>query len=168
MLSNSERNKRYRARHPDRSREQSESWRRRNPEKVNARKRAWRLRNPEKVKAERRRQYARRSADPIIREEDRAKLKLWFSSNGNRTRLQSARRAAQIQATPSWGQEGIADVYQEAEYQQTHVDHTVPLRSKLVCGLHVWDNLQLLTAQDNVRKGNKFDPLTLRFLFSRV
>lgn len=29
--------------------------------------------------------------------------------------------------------------------------------SKIVCGLHVWDNLQLLSETDNKRKGNSFN-----------
>lgn len=39
-----------------------------------------------------------------------------------------------------------------------HVDHIIPLQGKLVSGLHVPANLQVIPGIDNVRKANRFIP----------
>lgn len=65
--------------------------------------------------------------------------------------------------TPSWANtEKINDIYIKARKMSqetgiTHeVDHIIPLTHKLVCGLHVESNLQILTEQENCQKSNKF------------
>ena len=73
-------------------------------------------------------------------------------------------RAKKQQATPKWvSAVSLAVIYKRAKEisEETgvphHVDHIVPLNSKLVCGLHVPANLQIIPWYENVRKGNKFD-----------
>lgn len=68
------------------------------------------------------------------------------------------RRALVIRATPKWANRSkILDIYRNCP-DNHHVDHIIPLNSDIVCGLHVEFNLQYLTAEDNLRKSNKFIP----------
>jgi 5-methylcytosine-specific restriction endonuclease McrA len=93
------------------------------------------------------------------REKKRASDERWRKNNLAIKNAANARyRAAKLQATPPWADmDAIRDVYLEAEYQQMQVDHIVPLQNEKVCGLHVWDNLQLLTAPENQSKNNTFN-----------
>jgi hypothetical protein len=65
------------------------------------------------------------------------------------------RRAVKLKATPSWANlEKIKEIYAKCP-QGYHVDHIFPLISSWVCGLHVPENLQYLSAAENLRKGNR-------------
>lgn len=72
-------------------------------------------------------------------------------------------------ATPSWANfDRIMEYYQDAKELteltgiQFHVDHIIPLNGKVVCGLHVENNLQILTREENLLKSNKFLPAVER------
>ena len=59
--------------------------------------------------------------------------------------------------TPKWvNKSEIFDIYMNCP-DGYEVDHIVPLRNKIVSGLHVPWNLQYLTKEDNMKKSNKLD-----------
>jgi hypothetical protein len=104
------------------------AWRDANPEKMNAARIAWAVKNKHKINAKVRR-----------------------------------RQAAKIQRTPAWLTENEIWMMQEA-YElaikrtklfgfQWDVDHIYPLQGKIVSGLHVPLNLQVIPAKENYRKG---------------
>lgn len=64
-------------------------------------------------------------------------------------------------ATPPWlGESGIEAIRKKYADRPPgyHVDHIVPLKSHLVCGLHVPWNLQHLPAGPNMSKSNTYWP----------
>jgi 5-methylcytosine-specific restriction endonuclease McrA len=64
-------------------------------------------------------------------------------------------------ATPPWLNqvqiEEMRSIYLAAKPGE-HVDHIVPLKSNLVCGLHVPWNLQILPERVNLQKSNNMWP----------
>lgn len=93
-------------------------------------------------------------SDPVKTAEANERRK---KRNKARTHITNTITRGGVRCIPKWGQDCIADVYAEAKYMQLEVDHIIPLKHPLVCGLHVWDNLQLLTPSQNRRKHNSFD-----------
>lgn len=90
----------------------------------------------------------------------------WLRENWNRTyaRLKknyvadaTARRHAKSLRTPKWltkeHKKALRKFYRECPFGY-QVDHIVPLRGKIVSGLHVPWNLQYLLADENRKKSN--------------
>lgn len=98
--------------------------------------------------------------------------KLWQKTyaekhKGRISASRARRRAAKLRARPIWYEserkaiellhEGAKELKIKTN-KEFHVDHIVPLRSKLVCGLETIANLQILEASINCSKGNRYWP----------
>ncbi len=80
----------------------------------------------------------------------------------NREKCRARRKAGKLkllQAMPKWETyKNLALTYSLATIFGDHVDHIVPLNSPLVCGLHCAANLQCLSPEENMKKGNRTWP----------
>lgn len=148
------RNKAYRDGNKERLKGMYRGYRQVHRERERERLRRWVKQNPDKVAAYNLRVEQRTGKATIVR------LQEWIKKNPHRVRANIARRrASKVQATPGWADSRkIAAIYKLAGEKGMVVDHIVPLRSRLVCGLHVEHNLQLLTSRENAIKGNRFWP----------
>jgi hypothetical protein len=94
----------------------------------------------------------------------RAASKRFRENNpGKKNADTQSRRAMLLGARAAWGDKFlIAEIYDLAALRtkltgfKWHVDHIIPLHNKLVCGLHVEGNLQVIPWIDNVKKHNRF------------
>lgn len=122
-----------------------QKWARENPKKCAEIMARWRKKNPEKIAA-----MAART---------RKKCAAKWAARA------MARHAQKLRATPAWGNEFfISEAYDLANLRtrltgiRWEVDHIVPLKSKLVCGLHVEHNLQVIPKAINREKSNRHWP----------
>lgn len=99
-------------------------------------------------------------------EKVRALCRDWGKKNPERqAEINAARRAAKKRAIPCWADDEfnrlvVRECFDLANSRtrltgiEWHVDHRVPLRSHLVCGLHWYANLQVIPASINHSKNN--------------
>lgn len=148
-------------------------------ERANKRTKNWCKDNSD-YRNERCKQYL--ASNPEAHRKHKARVKQWDEENKDRrpkyqqnyqnkeenrhkiTERNNHRRAVKIKAEPKWiDRDALKEIYKEARKRtkedgiQYHVDHIVPLRHELVCGLHCEDNLQVLTEKENLEKSNNFN-----------
>jgi hypothetical protein len=148
-----------RAAKPDQYRAMAQAWQNAHRDERNEQARARDAANPEKVR-EKGRRY--RAAHP---DASYAQFLRWCAENPTKVRARDRRkRMLRLQRYVTWADfDEIEKIYEEARRltQETgiehHVDHKIPLRGRTVSGLHVHQNLQILTAVDNQHKHNKYE-----------
>lgn len=87
-----------------------------------------------------------------------ANKNMTLKSRINKNTLNRLRARRLKTATPPWAdRKEIRYIYSLAAERGLAVDHIVPLKHKLVCGLHVPDNLRCIPVRMNATKSNKFD-----------
>ena len=115
----------------------------------------WQANNPEKAK-QHRQDYYQRNKDKVL-----SKAKTYSQNNLESirriTRVNTAKRRARIRLRiPAWANLPlIRDFYRNCP-DGYEVDHIIPINGKNVSGLHVPENLQYLTPEQNRQKGNLF------------
>lgn len=116
------------------------------------------------VRAVAKKAYDNRSPEQIAVALKHAKA--WRDKNKERVLSWTRKRQAdKLQRTPAWLTEDdhwmIEQAYELASLRTEifgfpwHVDHVLPLRGKMVSGLHVPTNLQVIPGVENLRKGNR-------------
>lgn len=156
-------------------------WHLDNHEKENKANREWKEKNKKKYKA------SQQAYKPIAQQKDKAryernkesiltnlkldyhtnkekyktKSKLYRQKNLNKILARNRKRKELLrQRMPKWltnNQIKQIESFYLNRPQGFHVDHIIPLRGKNVSGLHVSWNLQYLPAEENIRKGNKYE-----------
>lgn len=104
----------------------------------------------------------------VNKEQIKTNTKAWREANQDKCNALAAKRhSKKLNATPKWlTKQQLVEItafytkskeLEKATGIKYQVDHIVPLQGKLVSGLHVPWNLQVITAEENLSKGNRYE-----------
>ena len=137
------------------------SWKLENKEKLKQQAKEYNETNKEKIAIQKQEYYLRTK-------ESRALYAKKYAMNNPHVinKTTAKRKAAKLDRTPLWLTEDdlwvINEIYELAAIRtglygfSWHVDHIIPLQGRLVSGLHVPSNMQVIPATENHRKNNKY------------
>lgn len=170
-----EKTKAWQLANPDRDKAMHKAYAIKNKERIARYKAEWQSKNKDRLREKMSLYYESN------KEEIKNRSSLWAINNSDRVKHnqseyriknsikrceQSAKRRSAIpSSTPTWANEFfLREAYSLARLRtktlgfKWHVDHIVPLNSKIVCGLHVEYNLQVIPGAENLSKGNRHWP----------
>ena len=158
--------KKWRIDNPEKRKEQQVKYVKAHPEVIAAKQRRWRANHLDEARAK------DRISAKIYRDTNKEVIKIRKKAYGqNNTDIINAavarRKAAKLQRIPKWTNETdlwmIKEIYELSALRTNltgilwHVDHILPLQGDRVSGLHTPFNMQVITAIENIRKGNRYE-----------
>jgi hypothetical protein len=159
-----EQSRKRRERFPEETKAYQKKYQQDNKEKIREVSKVWKTSNREHLK-----EWDRlRKQDPEISARLKEYYKKWYEENYEKKKPDynyhcAKRRITRIRATPTWAdQHKIKQIYIDCKLisEMTGiphvVDHFYALHGKSVSGLHVENNLVIITKKENLEKSNKF------------
>ena len=135
-----EKNAEYRAANPERVAAMHKKYQEENEDRIKEMARVWRAVNKKLMRDNARKRY---NTDPAYRARKVARA--------------CARVARYRKHRPKWQKLPEINKFYENCPDGYQVDHIIPINGENVSGLHVIKNLQYLTAEENMKKGNSYD-----------
>jgi len=123
---------------------------------------AWVEQNREKNREYGRKSYLKKVGGNLKRKSPLVHIEGWEAercrrkSNNRVTRAKQARMNDELTKFVTAEAHDLRERRKEQTGIEWNVDHIIPLKGKNICGLHVWNNLQVIPKITNLKKGNKY------------